>query len=321
MVHKITNFVGRRVRAAYPGAHLVEIFPWMMAFPSWLAKWKRDAESWFKIDSKMFRDLYMNASTVKVDGQEEHTFSTLLAENQERLTLNNDEASWLSGVFCAAGTETTAAVLAFFIQAMVCYPAVQARAQVEIDQVCTPSNPPTFEDAERLPYIRAIVKEILRWKAVDPVGLPRRATEDDVYDGYFIPKGSIIIANVWGMNRDPDVYGPDAAEFRPERHLTEDGKVVRIPHTKEEGHVTYGFGRRICAGVGVANDSLFIDIATILWACRIGPGKGADGKPVYVDPAGILNTGLELRPPPFPCSITPRFPSAAAVLAEKMDRF
>lgn len=52
-------------------------------------------------------------------------------------------------------------------------------------------------DYDSLPYVRALVKEALRWSPVDPMGLPHRLTEDDVYEGYFIPKSTICIANVW----------------------------------------------------------------------------------------------------------------------------
>ncbi|KAI0314561.1 cytochrome P450, partial [Amylostereum chailletii] len=91
----------------------------------------------------------------------------------------------------------------------------------------------------------AMVKETLRWAPVGPVGLPHCSTEDDYYEGYFIPKGTIVMANVWLLNRDPGVYGEDAAHFNPARHLDANGQLAPGPEdTKEEGHVTYGFGRR-----------------------------------------------------------------------------
>jgi cytochrome P450 len=55
------------------------------------------------------------------------------------------------------------------------YPNVMKRAQAEIDAVVGRDRLPTFEDRENLPYIRAMVKEVLRWRPVGPLGLPRRA--------------------------------------------------------------------------------------------------------------------------------------------------
>ncbi|EIN11999.1 cytochrome P450 [Punctularia strigosozonata HHB-11173 SS5] len=316
-IRRINEFTERLVRAAYPGAHLVEIFTWMKYLPSWMAKWKRDAQAWYKVDSAMFIDLFNSASKVKVDGEEHDTFSTSVAEDRARHNLSNEESSWLSGTLYAAGAETTAAVMLYFMQAMVLYPEVQARAQEELDRVLAPGAAPTFDDYEQLPYIRAIVKESLRWKPIDPIG---KLMQDDWYEGYYIPKGSIVVGNVWSLNRDPEVYGADAADFNPGRHLNREGGFVSIPDTKEESHVTYGFGRRICVGRHVANDSLFIEIATILWACKIEPIKDANGKPVPIDADGFINTGLVVRPKPFQVSVKPRFESAAAVLAETIDR-
>lgn len=69
--------------------------------------------------------------------------------------------------------------------------------------------------------------------------------QDDWYEGYFIPAGTICVANVWAMNRDPEIWGTDAPEFKPERHLDERGRLAKAPvDTRDEGHVTFGFGRR-----------------------------------------------------------------------------
>lgn len=115
--------------------------------------------------------------------------------------------------------QTDATITAFFL-AMVLYPEVQRKAQAEIDAVIGPSaNPnrlPTFSDRDKdLPYVNAIVKELHRWHTVVPqyvvahsmstcasliacfLGIPHAVTEDDEYVGFRIPKGSIIVPNVW----------------------------------------------------------------------------------------------------------------------------
>ena len=103
------------------------------------------------------------------------------------------------------------------------HPEVQRKAQAEIDKVVGNDRLPTLADQPDLPYTEALVKEVLRWHPVTPLGksavfrahglqplfAPRRetdcgepgvphvATEDDVYEGYFIPKGSTVISNIW----------------------------------------------------------------------------------------------------------------------------
>ena len=183
--------------------------------------------------------------------------------------------------------------MAWWTLAILAYPETQARAQAELDAVVGRTRLPTFADYPHLPYIRAMVKEALRWRPVDPVGLPHRSIEDDWYEGMFIPKGTVCIANVWHLNRDPEIYGEDAAHFNPARHLDADGEVSPgPPDTKEESHVTYGFGRRLCVGRHVANNSLFIDIAVLLWALKIERKKDAAGKLLPLDVDGFVEDGL-----------------------------
>ena len=103
---------------------------------------------------------------------------------------------------------------------MIAHPETQARAQAELDTVVGRARLPTFADYPHLPYIRAMVKEVLRLRPIAPLGLPHRCTEDDWYEGMFIPKGAICIPNIWYMNRDPEVYGENAARFDPDATWT-----------------------------------------------------------------------------------------------------
>lgn len=80
---------------------------------------------------------------------------------------------------------------------MVKYPEVQTKAQAELDHVLGQGRTPTFGDEKSLPYLMAVVKETFRWHPVAPFTTPRLTTEDDVYQGYHLPKGTIIVANSW----------------------------------------------------------------------------------------------------------------------------
>jgi len=80
---------------------------------------------------------------------------------------------------------------------MTLYPEVQRKAQEEIDGVVGTDRLPSFQDRQNLPYVDAIVKEVLRWHPVAPMGIPHMTTEDDVYEGYLIPKGALLLPNIW----------------------------------------------------------------------------------------------------------------------------
>lgn len=84
---------------------------------------------------------------------------------------------------------------------MMLHPEVQRKAQEEIDRVVGTERLPGVADREKLPYIDAIVNEVLRWNPVAPMGLPHMTTEDDVCEGCLIPKGALLLPNIWYVVR------------------------------------------------------------------------------------------------------------------------
>ncbi|KAF8877442.1 cytochrome P450, partial [Infundibulicybe gibba] len=116
-------------------------------------------------------------------------------------------------------------------------------AQAELDATVGHDRLPAFADRDHLPYINAIVSETLRWNSrltqFHP-SAPHRAMEDGIIGGYFVPKDSIIIANLWGMMHDPEIY-PDPFRFDPSRHISSPGK----PAQRDPWNICFGFGRRI----------------------------------------------------------------------------
>ena len=184
-------------------------------------------------------------------------------------------------------------MMAWWTLAMIAYPETQSRAHAELDAVVGRDRLPTFADYPHLPYVRAMVKEILRWRPPAPLAAPHRLMEDDWYEEMFIPKGTICIPNVWHMNHDPEVFGENADHFDPARHLDTDGDVAPSPSDgREEGHVSYGFGRRLCVGRHMANNSLFIDIAIMLWATDIERKRDASGEALPINVDGFVDHGV-----------------------------
>ncbi|KAI0302989.1 cytochrome P450 [Russula brevipes] len=313
-IELINDFGKRILRASLPGAHLVELFPWMRHIPSSLAKWKRDAESWYKQDSAMFDGLIRTAE-INI-GDEHQSIGARLVHEAEKNKLSSSERSWLAGNLYHGGADTTSSLMTWWVLAMLAYPETQARAQAELDAIVGRARPPTFADYPHLPYIRAMVMEALRWRTSVPMAM-HRSTEDDWYEGMYIPKGTVCIANVWHMNHDPEIYGENAMDFDPARHLDANGDIPSGLSDNKEGHSSYGFGRRNCAGRHMANNSLFINIAVLLWAAKIERKKDASGQFVPLDEFG--DRGFVVLPAPFECNITPRFAEAPAVLEQERE--
>ena len=146
---------------------------------------------------------------------------------------------------------------------MTLYPEVQHRAQEQLHEVIGSERLPGFNDIDSLPYISAIIKELLRWQPVVPLGVPHRAITDDVYNNqYFIPKGSVVIGNVWcvianmmsefcsrflrAILHNPETY-PCPEEFRPERFLLHS---QLDPNVRDPELACFGFGRRFASNYG-----------------------------------------------------------------------
>ncbi|KAI0278792.1 cytochrome P450 [Russula aff. rugulosa BPL654] len=173
----------------------------------------------------------------------------------------------------------------------------------ELDAVMGRDRLPTFDDRPRLPYIEALCKELMRWNMVTPTGtsLPHKSSRDDVYKGFFIPKGSIMVANAWAILHDPETYS-DPEEFRPERFLNEDGSVRDDPALA----LAFGAGKRICPGRHIVDATLFIVASSVLSAFNVTKAKDEDGNEIAVKAEVTVLSGIVVHPKKFACSIVSR---------------
>ncbi|KXX76226.1 Cytochrome P450 2U1 [Madurella mycetomatis] len=285
-VRTLNEYVKRLTKSATsPGTYLVEVLPWLRMSP-----WKKMAQSAFETDSTTFKKLFRESKEKGMDGP---SMVNTLTNNSKSLGLTEEEEYWLAGAVFT-GSQTIIDVLSWWLMAMILYPQSQERAHEEIDSVVAKGRLPTFEDCERMPYMQAMVREVIRWRPIDPLGLPHTTSEDIWHEGFFIPKGSMLIPNVWAINRDPDTFGPDAHHFNPARHIDgTTGKMKPAPaNTKEEGHVSFGFGRRICVGRHFANKMLLINMVLLAWATKIDCERGPDGQPIGLDVDGCVDEGV-----------------------------
>ncbi|KAA1476619.1 cytochrome P450 [Dentipellis sp. KUC8613] len=312
---KISEITDRLILGSKPGEYLVDLLPWMVHIPRRFAKWRRFAEEHFKNDSEYLESLVDGVKERMTLGTIRSCFTTVLVENMTSYKLTSEENAWLAGTMYIGGTETSATMLPWFLKAMLLYPNVQQRAQDELDAVVGRSRAPTFADFDQLPYIQAMVHELLRWRSPTLFGFPRSTSEDDWYNGMFIPKGTICLPHAWLLNRDPELFGPDAADFNPARYLDETGRLK----TDMPEHLSFGFGKRVCVGKHVANDILFIDIALVLWSSNIERVRDPNGEPVPMDKDGYVEHGIVVNPLPFDCKISPRFPEVSSILDDEKE--
>lgn len=134
--------------------------------------------------------------------------------------------------------------------------------QKELDQVCE-NRMPAAQDLKDFPYLRAVMLETLRWRPVAPGGIPHKLMQDDVYEGYVLPKGTIFFANTWSIHQDAEDY-EEGSQFNPERWLKNPATTTRTESAADGRRATYTFGagRRVCPGQGMAENSLVKHLLT-----------------------------------------------------------
>jgi cytochrome P450 len=216
------------------------------------------------------------------------------------------------GSIYVAGADTTVSSMMTFLIACLVHPEAQKKARDEIDANVGRERLPTFEDRPRLPFVDAMCKEVLRWRPVLPLDVFRVASEDGFYDGFFIPKGALVIGNTWAIFRDPAIY-PEPDVFKPERFINPDGSLRDDPLLSS----AFGYGKRICPGRHFVDTTLFIYAASLLSVFHIETVQGGQEKPSeYKYTGSFVN-----HPESFPCSITPRDKRAEElIIADTMAR-
>lgn len=184
-------------RVAAPGKYLVDTLPILMWLPTWLAPFKQEAAAHRKREVALFSGLVDDVRRDLEAGKAGASFTRDWLESKEQWGLDDLQAAYVLGGLYSAAASTTASLAMSWILMMVLNPHWFKAVQEEIDRVVGPGRYPTFDDLPNLPMVRAIVKETARIRPVTAGGIAHKTTADDVYDGFFIPKGSLIHPNLW----------------------------------------------------------------------------------------------------------------------------
>lgn len=301
--------------ATLPGSWLVNSFPVLRFLPEWFPG------CGFRTFAKETREVV----DMIVDGPYERAKSRASSDTPCLVTLLEDSiaagghrnitesyAKEVCAVAYGSTSETTTAVIDIFYFAMRQNPEIQDKAYREIMAVVGSERLPCLSDRAALPYVEALYREVTRWMPPVPFSLPHGSIEDDVYKGYFIPKGSIVFGNLWTMLNNEEKY-PSPRSFMPERFLTDEGK---FNGGDIDSVLSFGFGRRICVGRHLADTTVWLLFACILAAFRIE--KPRDGISDDIDKLediddAFLHT-LVAHSVPFRCSLRARSVEAAEMI-------
>jgi cytochrome P450 len=280
----ITEVIAVMQRAAdlnVPGKSfpmLFETFPFLAKLPPDLFPWIFQGLGKRRRGQEFFYALAEEAHQKDPDLM---CYSNQLFDEAPKYSLRKDEISSLAGNLFGAGSDTSSSTLITFVLACCAFPEALPKAWEELDRVVGPHRSPSWEDEPELVYTKAFVKEVFRWRSVAIIGgQPHAPVSDDVWNGYVIPKGTWTQGNVWAIHHNEKDF-PDPDRFNPERFLKDSPDSRPFPN--ERGYMTFGWGRRVCSGQGLAEQGTFITVARLLWAFNIQKALDDQGREIPVD--------------------------------------
>ncbi|XP_054460498.1 cytochrome P450 2U1 [Anoplopoma fimbria] len=279
-------------------AVLINIFPLLYYFPFGVFKELRQVEG--DITTFLKGIIAKHRETLDPDHPRDLVDMYLMemlaqkAAGEENSSFTEDYLFYIIGDLFIAGTDTTANSVLWVLLYMVLHPDIQDKVQTEIDEVVGKHRILSLTDKGSLPFTEATIMEVQRLTVAVPLAIPHMASKTTVFRGFTIPKGTVIVPNLWSVHRDPTVWDePDS--FNPARFLDEEGKLLR-----KECFIPFGIGRRVCMGEQLAKMELFLTVTSLLQAFKFRLPEGTPPPTLHG------RFGLTLAPCPYTVCVSPR---------------
>ncbi|KAF8649385.1 hypothetical protein AX16_005826 [Volvariella volvacea WC 439] len=285
----------------------VDIFPILKYIPERWAGWKRTANHVRKLHEELYERLLVMVEKRLARGLSADCFMEDAVQNAKDLGLTTRELLTNIGGTLLEGSDTTSATLQGIALCLVSFPEAQKKIRAEIDRVVGNQRTPRWDDIPNLPYLNAFIEEVLRYRPVANLGLPHEMVQDEVIDGYFYPKGTVLFMNLRRIFHDEKYFDrPD--QFIPERFLKHPLGVR--PDVEDDparkANLLFGGGRRVCPGVTFAKTSMEMNLALWVWAFDFLPHiDPKTGKEVFPD-LDKHSPGITAIPDFCPIRIKPR---------------
>ncbi|XP_033126769.1 cytochrome P450 2U1-like isoform X2 [Anneissia japonica] len=218
-----------------------------------------------------------------------------LQSGDENVDAFDDEsATHIVADLVLAGTETTATTLKWALLYLALNPEIQAKVHQELDSVTGRGQLPTLKDQPKLVYCEAVMMEVTRIRPAVPLGVVHGTTNDTIYEGYFIPKGTTVVPNIWAVLHD-EITWPESEEFRPERFIDDKGTLI-----KYEELIPFSIGRRSCLGEQLARMEMYLFFTHLLHHFQFTLPTDE------LKPSTHPHVGATLTPRPYELIITKR---------------
>ncbi|EIN06323.1 cytochrome P450 [Punctularia strigosozonata HHB-11173 SS5] len=300
-IDAVFHTIEAKVQLFTPGNFApVDIFPILKYVPERWASWKSFLRETGRLERAVYTSLLQECKDRVSDGRQTglESFMDIIVKRQAELGLTDDMATLLGTVLMDGGSDTTPSFMQSFVLMITAHPEVQRRLHEEMDAVVGRERVPCYDDIDNLPYLKATLREVHRFRPVFPMAIPHASIDDVWYGGYIIPRNSTIVVNLWGIYHDPEVFDqPDV--FNPDRFLkSEFGVKPGIDDAAFKHSMPFGVGRRICPGRHVADQTLHIQTMDLVWGFDFTSDEAVD-----ID---AYEPYIIMSPIPFKFTIKPR---------------
>ncbi|KAL6995799.1 unspecific monooxygenase [Sarracenia purpurea var. burkii] len=161
-----------------------------------------------------------------------------------------------------AGTDTSAATIVWAMTALIKRPTILKKVQIEVRDLIGKKGMVDEDDIQKLPYLRALIKETFRLYPPAPLLAPRETIQKCVIDGYEIQSKTLVYVNAWAIARDPEVWkNPEV--FSLEKFLENDNIDFK---GNDFQFIPFGAGRRGCPGMNLGVAIVELALANLLYA-------------------------------------------------------
>uniref|UniRef100_A0A2R8MKE3 Cytochrome P450 2D6 n=1 Tax=Callithrix jacchus TaxID=9483 RepID=A0A2R8MKE3_CALJA len=216
------------------------------------------------------------------------------AKENPKSSFNDENLRMVVADLFLAGMVSTSITLAWGLLLMILHPDVQRRVQQEINDVIGQARPPEMGDQTRMPYTTAVIHEVQRFGDIVPMNMPHMTSRDIEVQGFLIPKGTAIFANLSSVLKDEAIWKKPFC-FYPEHFLDAQGRFV-----KPEAFLPFSAGRRACLGEPLARMELFLFFTCLLQRFSFSVPAGQPR------PSNLPVGGFLVYPSPYQLCAVPR---------------
>ncbi|GFS35231.1 cytochrome P450, family 81, subfamily D, polypeptide 5 [Actinidia rufa] len=241
------------------------VFQWLdiQGVAKRMVKLRKKMDEFFQLLIDEHRKTNRNESNISLDepsGSNKERKKTLIdvlisLQETEPALHSDDTIKGLVLALVVAGTETSATTMEWAMALLLNHPEAMSKAVAEIDAHVGQDRLLDEQDLPKLTYLQNIINETLRLFPPVPLLVPHESSDDCTLCGFDIPRGTMLLVNLWTIHRDPELW-VDAAKFVPERFETGEGEGYKL--------IPFGAGRRVCPGVNLGRRVMALALGALI---------------------------------------------------------